>query len=388
MEAVLEVGDHPGTHAPRPLNYGQDLEAAVGEVDREVRRHSPALVERYPARWLALKLLEADPLVAAGTGLGAGSFISRATKHLKLAHGEDIESLLGDARYAQASGLTRKVLKKKATTKRESDREDRPDRAPSLPGHPHFSGGHVADVQTYLRHRQPVCGLGRRRVQRTHDPLNQALFTLIAAPSWLGALATEGVIGGVGMVLTFVPIIFAMMFFITLLEASGYMARAAFVMDRAMHAMGLHGKSFIPMLLGFGCNVPAIYATRTLENPKDKILTALLIPLMSCGAKLPVYALFTGLFFLGQRRYGDLVALCTGYCPGHDDGDYLQENHFPGGKSLIHHGTASLSASYPEKPDDSYLGEGETLSHQGRHLYSGHLRTHVVSPQSPLGGAR
>ena len=88
-----------------------------------------------------------------------------------------------------------------------------------------------------------------------------------------------------------------MMFFITFLEGSGYMARAAFVMDRAMHAMGLHGKSFIPLLLGFGCNVPAIYATRTLENPRDKILTALLIPLMSCGARLPVYVLFTGLFF-------------------------------------------------------------------------------------------
>jgi ferrous iron transport protein B len=125
----------------------------------------------------------------------------------------------------------------------------------------------------------------------------KALFTAIAAPAWLGSLATEGVIGGAGMVLTFVPLIFAMMFFITLLEASGYMARAAFVMDRAMHAMGLHGKSFIPMLLGFGCNVPAIYATRTLENPKDKVLTALLVPLMSCGAKLPVYVLFTGLFF-------------------------------------------------------------------------------------------
>jgi ferrous iron transport protein B len=88
-----------------------------------------------------------------------------------------------------------------------------------------------------------------------------------------------------------------MMFFLTFLEASGYMARAAFVMDRAMHAMGLHGKSFIPMLLGFGCNVPAIYATRTLENPRDKALTALLIPLMSCGARLPVYVVFVGAFF-------------------------------------------------------------------------------------------
>jgi ferrous iron transport protein B len=87
------------------------------------------------------------------------------------------------------------------------------------------------------------------------------------------------------------------MFFITFLEGSGYMARAAFVMDRAMHSMGLHGKSFIPMLLGFGCTVPAIYATRTLENPRDKAMTALLVPLMSCGARLPVYVLFTAAFF-------------------------------------------------------------------------------------------
>ena len=108
---------------------------------------------------------------------------------------------------------------------------------------------------------------------------------------------TDGVFAGVGNVLVFVPMIFAMMFFITFLEGSGYMARAAFVMDRAMHAIGLHGKSFIPMLLGFGCNVPAIYATRTLENPRDKALTALLIPLMSCGARLPVYVVFIGAFF-------------------------------------------------------------------------------------------
>jgi ferrous iron transport protein B len=90
------------------------------------------------------------------------------------------------------------------------------------------------------------------------------------------------------------------MFFITFLEGSGYMARAAFVMDKAMHAIGLHGKSFIPMLLGFGCNVPGIYATRTLEHQRDKVLTALLVPLMSCGARLPVYVLFVAVFFPGN----------------------------------------------------------------------------------------
>ena len=126
------------------------------------------------------------------------------------------------------------------------------------------------------------------------------IMGLIHAPEWTVSLTTDGVIGGVGFVLTFVPVIFGMMFFITFLEGSGYMARAAFIMDRAMHAMGLHGRSFIPMLLGFGCNVPGIYATRTLENLKDKVLTALLIPLMSCGARLPVYALFVGAFFSGN----------------------------------------------------------------------------------------
>ena len=134
----------------------------------------------------------------------------------------------------------------------------------------------------------------------TAGPLTRwtiAIMGELSFPDWTVSLITEGIIGGVGFVLVFVPVIFAMMFFITFLEGSGYMARAAFVMDRAMHGIGLHGKSFIPMLLGFGCNVPGIYATRTLENPKDKALTALLIPLMSCGARLPVYVLFAGAFF-------------------------------------------------------------------------------------------
>jgi ferrous iron transport protein B len=127
-----------------------------------------------------------------------------------------------------------------------------------------------------------------------------ALLGLAGAPGWSVSLVNDGIIAGVGFVLVFVPVIFAMMFFITFLEGSGYMARAAFVMDRAMHAVGLHGKSFIPMVLGFGCNVPGIYATRTLESHRDRVLTALLVPLMSCGARLPVYLLFVAAFFPGN----------------------------------------------------------------------------------------
>ncbi len=114
---------------------------------------------------------------------------------------------------------------------------------------------------------------------------------------WLESLVVDGVIGGVGGVLVFVPVLMSLYLVLAILEDSGYMARAAFVMDRLMHAIGLHGKSFLPMIVGFGCTVPAFYATRTLENEKDRILTGLLVPFMSCGARLPVYVLFAAIFF-------------------------------------------------------------------------------------------
>ncbi|HIE28286.1 TPA: ferrous iron transport protein B, partial [Candidatus Poribacteria bacterium] len=115
--------------------------------------------------------------------------------------------------------------------------------------------------------------------------------------TWFESLFVDGIIAGVGGVLVFVPVLFFLYFFIALLEDSGYMARAAFVMDRLMHALGLHGKSFIPLLIGFGCSVPGIYATRTMENEKDRVLTGLLVPMMSCAARLPVYVIFAAAFF-------------------------------------------------------------------------------------------
>src|SRR5690606_4373913 len=110
-------------------------------------------------------------------------------------------------------------------------------------------------------------------------------------------LLIDGIIGGVGGVIVFLPNIIILFFFISLMEDTGYMARAAFIMDKLMHKIGLHGKSFIPLLMGFGCNVPAIMATRTLENRKDRIMTMLIIPFMSCSARLPVYLLIISAFF-------------------------------------------------------------------------------------------
>jgi ferrous iron transport protein B len=126
------------------------------------------------------------------------------------------------------------------------------------------------------------------------------LLDLVLAPSWIRSLIIDGIVAGVGGVLVFVPGLLILYFFLALLEDSGYMSRAAFVMDRFMRVVGLHGKSFIPMILGFGCAVPAIYATRTIASRRDRVLTALLVPLMSCSARLPVYVVF-GLAFFGTR---------------------------------------------------------------------------------------
>jgi ferrous iron transport protein B len=133
-------------------------------------------------------------------------------------------------------------------------------------------------------------------------------LTMISAPDWLVSLAVDGVIAGVGAVLVFVPGLIVLYLFLTLLEDSGYMARVAFVMDRVMRFTGLHGKSFMPMILGFGCAVPAIYSTRTLESRNQRILTSLVLPLMSCSARLPVYVVF-GLAFFGAAAGNVITAL-------------------------------------------------------------------------------
>jgi ferrous iron transport protein B len=204
---------------------------------------------------------------------------------------------MADARYSLAAGLTREVLKRPAVKITElTEKIDRIVLNRFL-GIPVFLAAMWFVFKLTFDVSAPFADWLDGAINGPLMRWVETLTSFLHAPDWLASLMTKGVIAGVGSVLVFVPVIFAMMFFITFLEGSGYMARAAFVMDRAMHSMGLHGKSFIPMLLGFGCNVPAIYATRTLENPRDKALTALLIPLMSCGARLPVYVLFVGAFF-------------------------------------------------------------------------------------------
>ncbi len=297
MTTVINIGENPLNNRPKQLNYGEDIESAVNAISTTIRQSFPAYAERFPLRWLSFKLMEGDSHVMTEIKLNGSAFIAEATRHLKKAHGEDMESIMTDERYALASGLSREVLRRPELRKMEiTEKIDRVVLNRFL-GIPIFLAAMWLVFKLTFDVATPFVDWIDEMAAGPFKGWAEAALGLMNAPSWTVSLATDGIIAGVGFVLVFVPVIFAMMFFITFLEGSGYMARAAFVMDRAMHSMGLHGKSFIPMLLGFGCNVPAIYATRTLENPKDKALTALLIPLMSCGARLPVYVLFTGVFF-------------------------------------------------------------------------------------------
>jgi ferrous iron transport protein B len=297
LTTVLKTAEKGPEAAPVQLSYGVDIEEAVTKTASTLESRHPELAKKYPLRWLSLKLMEGDSHVNKEVNLGEAALPDDALSHLRRAHGEDIESIMADARYALASGLTREVLQKPEL--RQTELTEKIDRIVlnRFLGLPIFLGTMWLVFKLTFDISMPFADWFEYLFTGPFARWTTAGMEAIGAPEWTVSLAVEGVMAGAGFVLVFVPVIFAMMFFITFLEGSGYMARAAFVMDRAMHAIGLHGKSFIPMLLGFGCNVPGIYATRTLENPRDKALTALLIPLMSCGARLPVYILFAGVFF-------------------------------------------------------------------------------------------
>jgi ferrous iron transport protein B len=304
LEATLAAADAPEAARPALLSYGDDLDRAAMDVAELLEARAPGSAARLPRRWLVLKVLEGDPRVCEELGLDRAA-LAGPLAHLTSAHGEDVEALVAEARYALAAGLTREVLSKPKLQRTElTERIDRIVLNRFL-GIPIFLAAMWLVFKLTFDLSAPF---GDWIDGVTSGPAKRwaaALLGAVSAPDWTVSLVNDGIIAGVGFVLVFVPVIFAMMFFITFLEGSGYMARAAFVMDKAMHAMGLHGKSFIPMVLGFGCNVPGIYATRTLESQRDRVLTALLVPLMSCGARLPVYVLFVGVFF--PERPGTVI---------------------------------------------------------------------------------
>ncbi|MEA1959082.1 MAG: ferrous iron transport protein B [Chloroflexota bacterium] len=214
--------------------------------------------------------------------------------HLKKVRGDDAETLIADARYGFISGLMKDVLQKPSVERRTiSDKVDKVI-INRLLGIPIFLALMYGVFQFTFVLSVPFM-----------DWIDSAFGWLAGQAAgidgWFGALLADGIIGGVGSVLIFIPPIFLLFIALSILEDSGYMARAAFVMDHMMHKIGLHGRSFVPMIMGFGCNVPAIMATRTIENPKDRLVTILINPMMSCGARLPIYIMLALFFFSAHQ---------------------------------------------------------------------------------------
>ena len=215
--------------------------------------------------------------------------------HLRRIHGDDAETMIADARYGFISGLMKDVLEKPPVEKvTVTDRIDRLMLNRWL-GIPFFLLILFGVFQFTFAVSTPLI-----------DWISQGMEWLagqaaLVSPAWLGSLLSEGVIGGVGAVVVFVPIIFLLYIAMSILEDTGYLARAAFVMDRLMHRLGLHGRSFVTLMLGFGCTVAAIMSSRTIENPKDRLATILVTPLMSCGGRLPIYVLLAAAFFTAYQ---------------------------------------------------------------------------------------
>ncbi len=288
--------------APFALDYGQDIEAEIERLGGEIGRY-PAISDKFPARWLAIKLLEQDSdiqqqllIIPGGPAVLTHAQISYAQLSEQL--NEDVDVILADRRYGWIHALVKQTV-----TRTNDDRYTLSDKIDSILTH------RVWGIFIFLAAMWVVFKLTADVSAPYVDwigavisgPLTRWVVTILGAVglggTWVESLVVDGVIAGVGGVLVFVPVLMALYLAMALLEDSGYMARAAFVMDSLMNRIGLQGKSFLPLMVGFGCSVPAIYATRTIENEKDRILTGLLVPFMSCGARLPVYILFGAIFF-------------------------------------------------------------------------------------------
>jgi len=280
------------------INYGEDIEKSIKLLQDKIWENGD-IVARMSSRFLSIKLLESDTeaerVIRSGARnqLAIFDILSKEMAKLERLFSQSVQAKIADVKYGFISGALGETCSGQKVD-------------------PNLRTGKIDNVLTHRILGIPIFFFFLY-------VMFQTTFSLGAIPagwleqgvalfgSWVGSvlpdnsftdLLVNGIIRGVGGVLIFFPNILILFFFFSVMEDSGYMARAAFMMDKVMHKMGLHGKSFIPLLMGFGCNVPAIIATRSLENRKDRILTMMIIPFMSCSARLPVYVLFISAFFL------------------------------------------------------------------------------------------
>ena len=276
LDTIIECADNP--KPPKKITYSVQVESALAAV--ESLGHDGALDKRT----LLARLAE-------------GNGENQEKQKLENFFKKDIKSVIKDERYAFAHGFYNEVFKKKKNTAR-----DITDRIDKIALHP-IIGFFIFLFVIFMLFKisfdfsTPFMNWTEGVITNLFAPLVLSLLSNIGAGKWLPEFFSQAIVGGVGFVITFVPLVGMIYFLLAILEMSGYMPRIAFIMDRFMHKLGLHGKGMIPLLLGFGCNVPAVMATRTLENKRDKLLVMAMIPFMSCPARLVVFSFFAVLFF-------------------------------------------------------------------------------------------
>ena len=318
FRAVIQVYEGTSKQARHlHINYGHEIEDGISHIQKYLKADEH-ITQHYSTRYLSLKLLEHDSQVLDYLGHHMASE-NRMNDFHNLTHardkasarvmeetGNDSETAIMDAKYGFIHGALKEAKFKTGS------REDT------------YRVTHLIDrVLSHKYFGFPIFFLLLFIMFETTFSLGQYPMDWIEeAVAWLGdkisanmtdgplkAMLVDGVVGGVGSVIVFLPQILILYFFISLMEDSGYMARAAFIMDKLMHKMGLHGKSFIPLIMGFGCNVPAVMATRTIESRRSRIITMMILPFMSCSARLPIYIMIAGTFFSLQYRSWVLLSL-------------------------------------------------------------------------------
>ena len=307
LKTIEEAAKNPVNTVNR-LSYGPELFDHLNELQTAIEEDKN--LSDVPSRWIAIKLLEDDEIILdriedSSKRNNILNTTEKVKKHFKDIYNESSEEVIANARYAYIEGLLKEVLPKPATEKKTLTDKIDSIVTNRLLGFPIFL------IIMYLMFQ--ITFTVAAPFQDMIDEGFGILGEMVAAALGDGMLTSfivDGIIGGVGGVLVFLPQIILLFLIISFLEDSGYLARAAFVMDKVMHSLvGLHGKAFIPMILGFGCGIPGIMATRTMENEKDRLITMLIVPFMSCTARMPVYLLLVGAFFAAADQTNVIFSL-------------------------------------------------------------------------------
>lgn len=318
-DLVKEAIDFMGREktSQNKIDYGKDIDLEINKLKEVIENAN--LNTGYPSEWIAIKLLEGDEYISKIIDKNILNIAQKSSDTIAVAAMEP-ELIIVDKRYEFIGNIVNKAVKKpKEEVITKSDKIDKV-LTHKWFGLPIFALIMLAVYQLTFAIGEDILQEGLNAGMEALTEAIEGFLISVNAPELLTAFITDGILGGVGAVVEFVPLIMVLYLLLGILEDSGYMARAAYVMDRIMRSVGLHGKTFISMLVGVGCNVPGIMATRTLDSKKDRMIAILINPFISCGARLPIYLVFISAFFPKHKAlilfsiyaFGFLVAIIMG----------------------------------------------------------------------------